>query len=167
MIRYLVACLAAIYSVLLIFGDETRRPEVTRQAQDDVTGISLAAFSLPEATVDASLPASGLSDAEAVAIALAAGKELRATRKAAPLRGLVEAVESAAAPEAVAAPGLDAGLWYVTGERVNLRAGPGTGNAVVGQMVLGDKAEVMDDQNGWYQVRTADGAVSRLRNQIH
>lgn len=159
MLKYLVASVAAIYSVLLIFGDESRRPDVTRQAQDDVTGFSLAAFALPETSAVTRTLDSDISEAQAVQLAIEAGKAHRANRTAAPLRGLVTAVETVAATE-TAAPSGTGGYWYVTGSRVNLRAGPGTGNAVVGQLVSGDATEVLDDQNGWYQVRTADGAIS-------
>lgn len=156
MLKYLVACAASIYCIMILFGDESRRPEVTRQAQDDVTGFTLASFRMPEDDRTSSLLTSRMSEAEAVKIALEAGREYRATRKAAPLRGLVASAEAAPA----VAPAQTANLRYVTGSRVNLRAGPGTGNAVVGQLFLGDATEVLGDQDGWYQVRTANGAVS-------
>lgn len=160
MLKYLVACAASIYCIMILFGDESRRPEVTRQAQDDVTGFTLASFRMPEDDRTSTLLSSRISEAEAVKIALEAGREYRATRKAAPLRGLVASAEAAPAPASAVAPAQTANLWYVTGSRVNLRAGPGTGNAVVGQLFLGDATEVLGDQDGWYQVRTADGAVS-------
>lgn len=162
MFRYLAVCLSAIYTVLLVYGDETRRPDVTRQAQDDVTGFSLASFALPEASTVAAAGASGVSDDDAIRIALAAGQILRADRGSAPLRGRIPAIGDEAAPvaETAASASQAQGLWHVIGERVNLRAGPGTGNAVVGQMVLGDMAEVLDNRDGWYQVRAADGTVA-------
>ena len=43
---------------------------------------------------------------------------------------------------------------------MNLRQGPGTGNAVVAQVTRGMEAEVLESQNGWYQIRTADGSLS-------
>lgn len=161
MLRYIVASVAAIYCLLLLFGDHNRRPEVARQAQDDVTGFSLASFELPDTTVVAKSLDSGISDAEAIRIALEAGKAHRANRKAAPLRGMIAAVEAEPTTgQVTSAVSAAAALRYVTGSRVNLRAGPGTGNAVVGQLFLGDEAEVLDDRDGWYQVRAADGAVS-------
>ena len=161
MLKYLVACSAAIYCVLLLFGDESRRPEVTRQVQDDVTGISMAAMTLPEEPLRTRTVTGGMSDAEAVRVALEAGKEYRAQRKPEMLRGLTAAVETAPAAAGSTSdvtPKRD--YRYVSGSRVNLRAGPGTGNAVVGQLVQGDAAEVLDDRDGWFQVRTADGAIS-------
>lgn len=162
MLKYSVACLATLYCILILFGDESRKPAVTRQAQDDVTGFTLTSFALPEADVTTKTLASGISDAEAVRIALEAGKAYRTDRKLAPLRGgRVAAIATETKTGApVASADVDGPLRYVTGSRVNLRAGPGTGNAVVGQVVLGDAAEVLDDRDGWYQIRTTDGATS-------
>lgn len=159
MFKYLVACVAALYCVLILFGNESRRPEVARQSQDDVTGFSLASFKLPEVEAPRPLLSSGITEAQAVQIAMQAGRDHRANRVPSNLRGVVAAIEPRNdVTEAAAAE--TAELWYVTGTRVNLRSGPGTGNAVVGQMVLGDAAEVLDDQNGWYQVRAEDGRVT-------
>ena len=156
MFKYLVACVAALYCVLILFGDESRRPEVTRLSQDDVTGFSLASFKLPEATAPKLALTSGITEAEAVQMALEAGRAHRAERTSSNLRGMVAAIQASETTTDVA-PAAAAELWYVTGTRVNLRAGPGTGNAVVGQMALGDAAEFLDRRDGWYQVRATDG----------
>lgn len=56
------------------------------------------------------------------------------------------------APEA-AATSTDADWRRVTGNRVNLRAGPGTGNAVVGSLTKGTRAlAVQELDNGWVQL---------------
>ncbi|SFO82678.1 SH3 domain-containing protein [Tranquillimonas alkanivorans] len=47
-------------------------------------------------------------------------------------------------------------LWYVTGTRVNLRAGPSTGNPVVGQASLGEAAEMLGQEGSWYRIRLND-----------
>ena len=48
-------------------------------------------------------------------------------------------------------------LLFVTGNRVNLRAGPSTGQAVVTQLGLGDKAELLTNTaDGWVQIRHVD-----------
>jgi hypothetical protein len=45
-------------------------------------------------------------------------------------------------------------LLFVTGSRVNLRAGPSTGQAVVTQLGLGDRAELLGNTaDGWVQIR--------------
>lgn len=159
MFRYLVAALAAIYAVLLVFGDDARRPEVTRNAGDVLTGFSLASFAVPATPIVERALASGPTDSEAVQIAIEAGQARRAHRGSQQLLGTLDAPRTAI-PETVALATPEApGLWYVTGERVNLRSGPGTGNEVVAQLVLGDAAEVLSDENGWFRIRTADGAT--------
>lgn len=51
-------------------------------------------------------------------------------------------------------PSMD--LRFVDGDRVNLRAGPGTDFAVVGKLVRNDLVEVLsDDGNGWLHLRNA------------
>lgn len=160
MLKYLVACSATIYCMMLVFGDESRRPEVSRQSQDEITGFSLAAFRLPDNAAPARVVASDISEAEAVRIALAAGRDYRAAHESTSLRGIIAAVENAPAPAETGTTIQAAGIRYVTGSRVNLRSGPGTANAVVGQLFLGDATEILADRNGWYQIRTADGSVS-------
>ena len=50
--------------------------------------------------------------------------------------------------------------WFVTGSRVNVRQGPGTGNAVVGQVTQGMEAQVLETRDGWMQIVTKDGGAS-------
>lgn len=47
----------------------------------------------------------------------------------------------------------------VTGSVVNLRAGPGTSHPVTGQVVRGDRLDVLDMRGDWVQVRTSAGHV--------
>ena len=164
MFRLIAVTLSGLYAILHIYGAEDRRVEVSRQATDDAVGFTLAALNVPQLE-NAPVPAKdfGISDEEAVRIALEAGARIRGERTLAPLYGVVAAVDAAgvaaANPSATQAEP-EAPMWYVTGSSVNLRAGPGTGNAVVGKLRFGDAAEVLGDENGWYQIRTADGAVS-------
>jgi hypothetical protein len=59
--------------------------------------------------------------------------------------------------EPVAEPVDDAIVLYVTGRRVNLRAGPSTGAAVVGSVVRGQEVRLVDfEANGWAQIRVTD-----------
>ncbi|WP_157937574.1 SH3 domain-containing protein [Oceaniglobus roseus] len=94
----------------------------------------------------------------AIEIALAA-TEARTTPAEAPKRRIL--VQSAAAElpvgEATASAGDAGDMWFVTGSRVNLRAGPSTSDSVVGQVVEGDLAEVLEENGGWYRIRTSDG----------
>ena len=49
-------------------------------------------------------------------------------------------------------------IRLITGNRVNMRSGPGTSYDVVAQAILGDEAEVIfDDGSGWVQLRLAGG----------
>ncbi|MDD4169141.1 MAG: N-acetylmuramoyl-L-alanine amidase [Desulfotomaculaceae bacterium] len=47
----------------------------------------------------------------------------------------------------------------VTGSVVNVRGGPGTGNAVTGQVSQGDSLPVLGQADGWYRIQTPDGRV--------
>ncbi|MEL7211584.1 MAG: SH3 domain-containing protein [Pseudomonadota bacterium] len=59
----------------------------------------------------------------------------------------------------VAEPGfIGTDIRQVTGNRVNVRSGPGTSFDVVAQAIRGDEAEVIiDDGTGWVQLRLAGG----------
>lgn len=61
--------------------------------------------------------------------------------------------------QTVAEPGfVGTDIRQVTGNRVNVRSGPGTGFEVVAQAIRGDEAEVIiDDGTGWVQLRLAGG----------
>ena len=57
---------------------------------------------------------------------------------------------------AAAADGID--IRAVSGDRVNVRDGPGTNYSVVNQLVRGDKVEVLQDAgDGWVKLRPVDG----------
>ena len=162
MIKMIAATLAALYLVFLIFGDESRRPEEVARAE---TGPSFD-FSFSDWIEPAVAPVvprstSDVSEAEAIEIALDAGRQHRDARKAEPLIGsLVAAVETVDAPTEVADDPLDRSMWYVTGTTVNVRSGPGTSNPVVAQVRFGDAAEVLDeDASGWVQIRPEGGAT--------
>jgi len=155
MLRLIAATLVAMYLVAITAG-ERPEGEVVARAADPAFELSLTAFvGMAEASASDDLPEFG--DAEAVEIALAAGAEMRRNRGGAtPLLGTRQ-IAAAVAPSAVEAPRTD--LWQVTGSVVNLRAGPGTGNEVVAKLTAGTEAEVVDEGEGWYRIRTADGAV--------
>ena len=162
MFKLIVVTLAAFVAVLQIFGDPARRPvEVARAAPER---LSLAAFVGVAETIEEVrvAPALSVSDSEAVAMAMAASRAVREGRLAKPARNRdAEAVELAAAvEEVVEVAATDAVYWYVSGSRVNLRQGPGTGTAVVAQVTEGTEALVLDARDGWMQIQTRDGATS-------
>lgn len=57
--------------------------------------------------------------------------------------------------------------YRITGNRINMRAGPGTNEAVIaslsqGQLVIGLEAEV----NGWIHIRTENGATGYIASRF-
>ena len=58
--------------------------------------------------------------------------------------------------ETVAAPDTRA-LYAVTGNGVNMRAGPGTSHGVVVTLSLGTEAEVIGSEGNWNNIRLEDG----------
>ncbi len=49
-------------------------------------------------------------------------------------------------------------IGTLTGDYVNLRAGAGTGHAVIGMLYLNDEVTVLDDSDAnWAKIRTKDG----------
>ncbi len=160
MYKLIAVTCAALYGVLLIFGDEARRPaEVTRAEPLDLPLINAAA--LPSELEGPRSYVSERSDRDAVEMAIAAGKTFRENRRlamTAPREVAMGGGSDPVAEPAAAPPEID--YWYVTGTRVNLRGGPGTGSPVVGQVTFGAAAEVLASQDGWYQIRLAEGSAS-------
>ncbi|MEO1538412.1 MAG: SH3 domain-containing protein [Pseudomonadota bacterium] len=159
MFRLIAVTLAALYVVFIVFGDESRRPvEVTRA---EAIGVSL----LSPASLDTELPDSRLfvsstSDREAVEVAIAAGHAARAGRPRTTPVAPVSTATNLTVVEPVVTSVEAPSYWYVTGSLVNLREGPSTTNAVVGQATLGTEAEVLSDRDGWYEVRLVDSSTS-------
>ncbi len=154
MFKLIVVTLAAFVAILQIFGDPARKPEVSRSTTDGFTLASLIKTWVP-AEETAVKPTPLMSDREAVRRAMDAGKAARNDKPVAPKDLVVKAVAEIA-DEGEVGPT----YWYVSGNRVNLRQGPGTGNAVVAQVTLGTEAEVLDARNGWMQIVTRDGDTS-------
>lgn len=158
MIKLTVATLAALYAILYVFGDDARRPaEVTRSAPPALNVVDVTAMS--QAIEAAPKSASRVSEAEAVQLAMAAGEKLRLDRRQAPLRSIAVA-DAGETPSTETAPKPEMFYRYVTGKRVNLRRGPGTGNPVVAQVTRGTEAEVLSDRNGWFEIRLTNGTTS-------
>ena len=155
MYKLIAATLVALFAVFIIFGDESRRPEeVARSEMPALFDFDLSSWVAPVVDVEKPRSTSGISDAEAIEIAMEAGRAHREGRKIAPFLGaLVAAVETPSEPDT-----LEKTMWYVTGSTVNVRAGPGTGNPVVTQVRFGEAAEVLGDpDDGWVQIKPAGG----------
>ncbi|MGR3662757.1 MAG: SH3 domain-containing protein [Paracoccaceae bacterium] len=59
-------------------------------------------------------------------------------------------------------------VWFVTGERVNVRQGPTTSAAVVDQVVFAEAVEVLTEpDNGWVMIRIeGDGVEGYMANRF-
>ena len=157
MFRLVAVTLAGIFGVLYVVGDESRRPEDVARAEP--LGIRLVTVAaLPFEGSQSRVHVSEISDAQAVELAVEAGRAFRSARKSEPQTIRVAAAGTSAAPLAEAEP--QRSFWYVTGSVVNLRGGPGTSNPVVGTVTLGTEAEVLSDNDGWFEIRLADGSAS-------
>lgn len=173
MFKFVVATLAAIFIVLLVFGDDSRREDVSKSEREPAIEFSLAAF-IPQVNEIDKVelePASTLSDVEAVKVAVEAGELLRADRretKSNDFATIAATVETSVNGDDVATESSKAAdFWYVSGARVNLRAGPGTVNAVVARLGLGTEAEVLSDTTAaWIEIRTADGAAGWISSKF-
>ncbi|MEK6217289.1 MAG: SH3 domain-containing protein, partial [Boseongicola sp.] len=159
MFRLIAATVVAIFTVLLVFGDETRREDVSLGKRGPAFEFSLASFiqkpnDIDEVALD---PVSANSEVEAVKIAVEAGELLRAKRNGTSPEDVVATVSTIepTASRVDAAEGLRlADFWYVSGTRVNLRAGPGTANSVVARLGMGTEAEVLSDTAAdWIKIR--------------
>ncbi|MDA8585788.1 SH3 domain-containing protein [Rhodobacteraceae bacterium] len=158
MFKLIVVTLAVFAAVLQIFGGSERRPEVAREA---APGLTLATFMGTAEPIDeTSLDREPLlSEAEAIAIAVAAGNSARSEREAAPKT--YRAQELARTIELKTSVQTDTPTkWVVSASRVNVRQGPGTSNAVIAQVTLGTEAQILDRKNGWAQIQTQDGGTS-------
>lgn len=134
---------------------------------------------------------SPISDQEAIDIAIQKGEALKATRdsqtsyqpaadaqdstgtapasdpietaatapEAAPVETVAPATEVATGAEAEAPA--DTAIWLVTGDKVNLRAGPGTEHDIVGVAASGDPVTPLSGiGTDWVEIQRADGSLA-------
>ena len=130
--------------------------EVVTRARTQPGDIADVAPSLALAPRALPLPdATPVSAAEALA---AVAPDLATPDLAGPA-SVAEALASLdAAPDAPGAAPAGAARRRVTGDRVNVREGPGTGYGVVAQLAAGDVAEVIEADGDWVRVRAGGGA---------
>ncbi len=121
---------------------------------------------------------SAISDAEAIDIAIQKGEAIAATRGAKtsyqPTEVAEEAPEVAETPAVAEAtdvaettelasvdPAPATPTWTVTGDRVNLRSGPGTEHGVVGVANNGDAVTPLSGVGtDWVEIQRADGSLA-------
>ncbi|MGI9389382.1 MAG: SH3 domain-containing protein [Boseongicola sp.] len=173
MIKLVVATVAALFAVLLVFGDESRREEASLSGKSSAFDFSFASFIPQQSEIDTIelKPTATLSDDEAVAAAVEAGKLHRAIRDEAGGEDIVTTVSalkpSAAENDTSTEDSTATDFWYVSGTRVNLRAGPGTVNAVVARLGIGTEARVLSDPAAaWIEIRTADGTAGWISSKF-
>ena len=150
MLRLTLMLSAAIYAGLVIVPE--RMPDETEFVGQAAQG------------VDVSAPAvAGPRDV----LLTEDGRSLTVTAVIDPARSVsyeTVALVTTRSPEAVtvsASVGLpDLPLVEVTGNQVNLRAGPSTDTAVLGALVRGERAELIGaDGNGWVLIRAVSTGV--------
>jgi len=155
--------LLGIGAAMLIYGNDSGVAQGSDAGDVVVTridsaeqGLLTGVGNLVEGTTDSATPTELVplkDERRAIEIALAAtvAPQTPATPKPQTVQisatGPITAIETPTEP----------GMWYVTGSRVNLRGGPSTGDAVVGSVRLGQRAEVIEETaNGWFRIRTPD-----------
>jgi hypothetical protein len=139
-----------------------RAPAPTLVATPVVTRADLSLDAAPpaeEPVAEEVAEAPPEAPAEAIADSVAA-----ALAGAAPPEAVPEAVPEALPEEPVETAAVD--LREVTGDRVNMRGGPGTDYAVVGQLLGGAVAEVVEAQGEWVRVRDAAGVEGWMAAQF-
>ncbi|WP_353473250.1 SH3 domain-containing protein [Salipiger sp. H15] len=121
-------------------------PEVTRASTASLADVSAS---------DSPSPAPARPDVIDVALAAVPAQPISASFEP-------ESATPVAAPAAAAAAEPDSGdLRRVTGTRVNLRYGPGTGYSVVGQLAEGDEVEILSDPgDGWVKLQARNGGTA-------
>ena len=158
MIRLTLLTLAATFAILMIWGDASPDARLGKP--------QAAAPTPPTATA----PADEVAEPAAELIPVATqtpervqefpGPELQPS----PEYGGQDTPDTAA-PAIAAADGGE--ILYVTGNRVNFRAGPSTGDAVVGALGRGSAVEAVGPAaEGWVNIRDAQGRIGFMSAQF-
>lgn len=179
MIRLTIVLLAFLYIAMVIVpsdsgegGSEAGADLATRGDFDPAAGLPAAALS-GEALQVAAAPGSGPD--RPLTITRADGEVLEISAVIVPSQqaetdvvhvARYQAPAAAPAPAETAVP--DRPLVYVTGSRVNMRAGPSTANPVVTALGYGDEAELIETlDNGWMHIRhTESGRVGYMAGRF-
>lgn len=161
MIRLTLLTLAGLIGAMVIWGNES----------SDLQTEVIVAEVLPEPTVHVEqaepLAVVATPDAEPVEVTQRRTIDLTSVKPANDLLVFVAADAPADAAIIKAEPVIvpdDAKLLVVTGNVVNLRAGPSTDVGVVGRLKRGTKAVLLaEDADGWVQIRdVASGRVGYM-----
>ena len=171
MIRLTLILTAGIVGSMLIFGDDQGHA-----ARDTIAETVLVPAKATDPVIaaepdTATAPDSKATDLPAVAKRAPTSSGLTAVQHAGLLvfeardapRGFVAAKQAdTETPAPMSAPTpVTENLHYVTGNRVNLRSGPSTGDGVVAQLLRGARAELLAEAgDGWVQIRDIESGNS-------
>lgn len=163
MIRLTILLLFGIGIAFFVAGADPNRP----QGSDLSAGIEVTRLDPPAAQPVATPASSGELSEVAMAIPLnnrnaALEAALRATERSSAAAPQPVATDPVAEPALPPAPAPD--YWYVTGNRVNLRAAPSTSASVIGQVTYGQETTVLEENaEGWFRIETArDGTTGYI-----
>ena len=156
MIRMTLVLVAALFGILAVAGETPDLPQGGFDP-DDVARADVSPTQLVTAADTNTTTQQLALDDEAGAVQRALQADVIDRTPDA----VVQQVSLQAEPENVAPVEAPVpGAWVVTGNRVNLRDGPSTGNAIVDQVVRDQTVEVLDaTNNGWKRVRVSETGV--------
>lgn len=160
--------LIALFVVVTLYGQGDPRGDILAADDRPAAGAAqdsggLAAL-LPDLTPDP--PATGAHATPPADLVQAATQTPERVHRfpGPPLRPSPEHAGKPRQPDPAPLPKSPAGpILYVTGDRVNVRAGPSTGNPVIGALTGGSAVEALEpEQGGWVHIRDAEGRSGYL-----
>jgi hypothetical protein len=164
MFRMTLGLAVALYAAFVIWGQPVegiaepggeRLASAAAAADTPIVLENASAPTAPTVTRDASAPPV-MPDPATVAAAMSAPGTLSAREPRLIGEAKVVSLVRASAEETAYEP--TGPVLQVTGSRVNMRAGPGVENAVVGALPRGARAEALGGvENGWQRIRALDG----------
>lgn len=163
---FISVTLIAVYALLAVYGSGTRRvaapaQPATRAAEDP--GAPSLLPKLP--TEPESIGADGPPPADLVRVSTQTPEQTQRF-PGPPLKPSPEYGDRT--PNSPAGPVSDGGpVLYVTGSRVNFRAGPSTGEPVIGALSSGAAVEALGPTDSpWVNIRDAQGRVGYMSGQF-
>lgn len=160
MIRLMILTLLGLFAVLALYGDpdpETPFNPATEEAATAPAPEAAAADGVAETTAPA-VPAEEVAQTPEQ-VQEFPGPPLRPSPEYAG-----QAETELAEAEELAADGAE--IMYVTGDRVNFRAGPSTSDRVIGAILRGSPVEILGQTEGWVQLRDAGGREGYMSLQF-
>lgn len=156
----MLATLVGVYLMLGLLGGDNLRTPPAKPAPESAAQIS--------GGQPAPLPPA--AEAPAPAVVQAASQTPAQVRKF-PGPALVPSPQYAGAPTPAAAPESPAApqgpLFQVTGNSVRFRAGPSTGDAVIGSLPGGARVEILGPTDtDWVQIRDGQGRTGFMSRQF-